>query len=87
MEIFTGFVLVDIFGIIVAILTVIYAYFQWIYQTWKRKNVPYLQPKFPFGNRKPIFKAESIGEDVFNIVKQAQQKGKQMFENLQSWIL
>ncbi|CAH0554485.1 unnamed protein product [Brassicogethes aeneus] len=42
--------LLDVIGVIVAIIAVIYTWFKWSYGHWKRKNVPYIEPSFPFGN-------------------------------------
>jgi len=43
------------------ILAVVYIYFKWSFTYWKKQNVPYIEPIFPFGNfidivltRKPI---------------------------------
>jgi len=51
------------------VLAVVYAYFKVSFTYWKKKNVPYVEPKFPFGNfadalclRKSI---GSIFEDIY----------------------
>lgn len=75
MSIFTGIIFLDVFGIIVALIFVLYSYILWIYQTWKRKNVPYFKPIFLFGNKQPSKEGVSLGEDVFKIVEKAQKKG------------
>lgn len=77
---FTGVILLDLFGIFVAICVVIYAYFQWIYQHWKRRNIPYLEPKFPSGNKEPLYKAIPLGEDIYNVVEKAKKKGELILE-------
>lgn len=77
MALFTGFILVDLLGIIVAIFAVIYAYFQWNFQIWKRQNIPYFEPTFPSGNRQIFLsKKISVGDDVFNIVQRAKKQGE-----------
>lgn len=70
-------VFLDITGIIVVILVVIYASFLWIYQTWKRKKVPYFEPTFPFGNLQPMTKQISQQDDVVSIITNAKKQGKQ----------
>lgn len=75
MAVITGNVLFDLLGIIVAIFAVIYAYFQWNYQMWKRKNIPHFPASFPYGNRKPIHKEVPLGEDVYFIVRDAKEMG------------
>lgn len=78
MALFTGVLLIDLLGFLVAIFTVIYAYFQWIYQTWKRKNIPYFEPSFPLGNKQPLSKGVPLGDDVFNTVAKAKKQGKSL---------
>lgn len=80
MALFTGIVLIHVIGFIIAVFAAIYTYFQWIFRTWKRKNIPFFEPSFPDGNRQPFRKAVPFGEEVFHIVKRAKQKGeKSMF--------
>ena len=52
------------------ILAVVYIYFKWSFTYWKKRNVPYIEPTFPFGNlldillgRKPI---ADILADIYN---------------------
>lgn len=75
MSLFTGLILLDLIGFIVAIFAVIYAYFIWAFQSWKRKNIPNLEPHFPFGNSQPLGKAVHLGEDIYNIVNRAKEQG------------
>lgn len=75
MTIFTGGAILNVIGIFVAIFAVTYTYFQWTFQTWKRKKVPYVKPKFPYGNLQSPSKPISISEDVYNIVKKAEEQG------------
>lgn len=65
----------EIVGIIVALIAVIYAYFKWIYQYWRRKGVPYLEPQFPIGNRH-IYKNISFGDDIRQSCLQAKKNGE-----------
>lgn len=40
-----------------------YLYVNYAYSYWKRRGVPYIQPKFPFGNfKKMFFKERSLPE-------------------------
>lgn len=52
-------------SIIVSLITIVVlatAYVRYCYGYWKRKNVPYLEPTFPFGNSISLFpKGISIG--------------------------
>lgn len=67
-----------IFNLFVSLSTffvVIYVYFQWVYQTWDRKKVPYFKPTFPLGNRKAVRQPVSIGEDIFMLTKAAKANG------------
>ncbi|PNF31791.1 putative cytochrome P450 6a14 [Cryptotermes secundus] len=42
-------------GVLVAcVLSVVYAYFKWSFTYWKKRNVPYVEPCFPFGNFKEV---------------------------------
>lgn len=74
--IFSGNALVDIFAVLVSLGIVVYAYFQWNYQYWKRRNVPYLKPTFPFGNRNVFGKPQSLEQDTFNLTKEAKARGE-----------
>lgn len=78
MALFTGNVLLDLTAVIIALLLVVYVHFQWTYQIWKRKKIPYLEPKFPYGNL-PLgvfIKQTSLHESVFQMVKKAKKQGK-----------
>lgn len=86
MSIFTGSVLADIIGVLLSILFVIYIYFIWSFQTWRRKNVPYFDPNFPNGNRIPISKGVPFGEDIFNLGLKAKKKGKYCIHKIK-WLV
>lgn len=54
---FTG-----IIALLVTLLLATRAYIRYVYSYWKRRNIPYLEPKFPFGNNDSIIpKGISIG--------------------------
>ena len=53
--------LLEVGTLLTCILAVVYIYFKWSFTYWKKRNVPYIEPIFPFGNfrdmvltRKPI---------------------------------
>jgi len=53
--------LLEVGTLLTCILAVVYIYFKWSFTYWKKRNVPYIEPTFPFGNfidmvltRKPI---------------------------------
>jgi cytochrome P450 family 6 len=46
----------DLIGISVAILAVVLVYYKWTYQYWRRRNLPYLEPRIPFGNNDSPFR-------------------------------
>lgn len=52
-----------ILSIVVIFVICCYFYIKHVYSYWKRKNIPYLHPIFPFGNfGKNILQKLSIGE-------------------------
>lgn len=76
MAIFTGNILLDLFGVIIALFAVVYAFFQWNYQTWERKKIPYYKPSFPYGNLPSQGKQKSDSEIIFSVVEKAKEQGK-----------
>jgi cytochrome P450 family 6 len=46
----------DLIGISIAILAVVLVYYKWTYQYWRRRNLPYLEPRIPFGNNDSPFR-------------------------------
>lgn len=53
---------VNVIGVLVAFVVTLVTYFQWNFQYWKKKNVPYLEPKFPFGNMEnPLTRKGNVG--------------------------
>ena len=62
--------LLEVGTLLTFILAVVYIYFKWSFTYWKKRNVPYIEPTFPFGNfidivltRKPI---GDIFADIYN---------------------
>ncbi|CAH0555970.1 unnamed protein product [Brassicogethes aeneus] len=56
----SGSFLVDAIGIFVALFAVIYTSFKWSYGYWRRKNLQYMEPTFPFGNMESFFKKDRL---------------------------
>ncbi|XP_026462806.1 cytochrome P450 6k1-like, partial [Ctenocephalides felis] len=58
---------------IVIIITVIYSYFLYSFTYWKRKDVPYIQPSFPFGNISAMFfRKQSMSQVMSNLYNSVQ---------------
>nr|WCC58080.1 cytochrome P450 [Pharsalia antennata] len=76
MTIITGNILLDVLGVITALLAVILAYFKWTYTYWERKNAPYLEPSIPFGNfSNPLKTKESLSDTMKRLYDTARSKG------------
>jgi len=55
----------------VCVLAAVYVYFKVSFNYWKRRNVPYAKPTFPFGNfGDMLFRKASIGHLFENIYKE-----------------
>ncbi|CAG9865478.1 unnamed protein product [Phyllotreta striolata] len=50
MGVYFEYFLLDVFSLLTILLTSSYVYFTSCYTYWKRRNVPFIQPKFPYGN-------------------------------------
>ncbi|KAJ8936056.1 hypothetical protein NQ318_004957 [Aromia moschata] len=75
MGITSGSLMVDLIGVFVALVAVIYAYFKWSYQYWNNRNVPYLEPTIPFGSLENAFnKKFSESEWTVKIYTEAKSK-------------
>ncbi|KAJ8936054.1 hypothetical protein NQ318_004955 [Aromia moschata] len=76
MSISTGSCWVDLIGICTALVAVAYAYFKWSFGYWKRRNVPYLEPKIPFGNLGDHFNKKMSDSECFEkMYSEAKSKG------------
>lgn len=55
----------------IVLFVFLYIYFTLVfYNYWRRRNVPTLQPSFPFGNLEPIFRArKSLNVTIWEIYK------------------
>lgn len=69
-----GAILWNILGVATALLAVVYAYFKWSYQYWKRKNVPYFEGKIPFGSLGNPFTIH-MDESLTQMYNKAKAKG------------
>jgi cytochrome P450 family 6 len=62
--------LLDVQLLAVCVFALLYAYFKLSYTYWKKRNVPYIKPKFPFGNLgDALLFRKSIGQTYENIYK------------------
>lgn len=86
MAIFSGNILLDLLGVIISLFAVIYTFFQWNYQTWRRKSIPYFKPKFPYGNLPSKGKQKSDSETMFDVVEKAKEQGKQFIFFITSFV-
>nr|XP_023029787.1 probable cytochrome P450 6a23 [Leptinotarsa decemlineata] len=76
MVFFTDNLLLDLFGVLVALSAVLFVYIKRSFQYWDRKGVPYLPPNIPWGNLQPPHSRDiPEGDDVANIYYKAKAKG------------
>nr|CAI5828795.1 unnamed protein product [Callosobruchus analis] len=62
--------------LLTAAALLVYVYLKWIYGTWKRRGLNYLEPEFFFGNtRKVMMREISRGEQFMEIYKQMKLRG------------
>ncbi len=57
----------------IAILTAVYLHFKETYKFWRKLNVPYLEPTFPFGNMREVLSTKLhfgyIAENLYKKLK------------------
>lgn len=77
--------LLDVGTFLTCILAVVYIYFKWSFTYWKKRNVPYIEPIFPFGNfmnmilaRKPV---GDICADIYNKLEGHKYGGMYIFSS------
>ncbi|KAJ8944239.1 hypothetical protein NQ314_009516 [Rhamnusium bicolor] len=76
MALFTESLLLDLLGIVTALVAVVYAYCKWAYQYWQRRGIPYLEPLIPLGTfQNPLKRTVSIGDDVTRMYRAIKSKG------------
>lgn len=57
--------------ILLGVLLVLFIYFKWCYQFWKKRNVPFLEPSVPIGNFGSL-----LGDVFTKFYNQVKVKGK-----------
>lgn len=69
MTIITNNLLLDLLGIFVALVAVVYTYFKWSLKYWEKRNVIVpVEPTFPLGNlRNPILHKKWVGQIMADI--------------------
>ncbi|KAJ8913651.1 hypothetical protein NQ315_007368 [Exocentrus adspersus] len=81
MAILTGWTdsfLTDLTAVLATVTAIIYAYFKWTYQYWKRRGLPYFEPSIPFGNMpNPVTSRISLAENVRRLYEHAKSKGQE----------
>lgn len=63
---------------ITTVTLVTMGYLKYQYQYWKKKKVPYLEPKFPFGNLKGFPKGIGIGKISYDFYHEFKKIGAKL---------
>lgn len=63
---------------VTTVTVVIVSYLKYQYQYWKIRNVPYIEPKFPFGNLKGFPKGIGIGKISYDFYHKFQENGTKL---------
>ncbi|KAG5882355.1 hypothetical protein JTB14_009881 [Gonioctena quinquepunctata] len=72
----TNDILLDISGILIALLAVLFVFCKRSFQYWEHRNIPYLKPSIPWGNlQAPHRRVVPISEDVQNLYNIGKAKG------------
>lgn len=68
---FTGNLLLDVAGVLIATFVIVYTYFKWSYKYWERRGVlTPVKPSFPLGNfTSPLNKDEFILDTILTVYK------------------
>jgi cytochrome P450 family 6 len=62
--------LLDVGALTACVIAVIYVYFKWSFTYWKKRDVPYIAPSFPFGNfSDTVLSRKSIGLTFVDLYK------------------
>lgn len=64
-----------IINILLGVAGLIYWFIHWKLQYWKNRNVPHIEPEFPYGNSRGISKDYSPNEFVKNMYLKLKSKG------------
>ena len=77
--------LLEVVTLLSFILAAVYIYFKWSFTYWKKRNVPYIEPIFPFGNfidralaRKPL---GVVCTDIYNKLEGHKYGGAYLFNS------
>ncbi|KAJ8913631.1 hypothetical protein NQ315_007348 [Exocentrus adspersus] len=66
----------NLVAVVVTTIAIVYAFFIWSFQYWKRRGLPHLEPSIPFGNLpNPITSKTSFGENAKMLYQQAKARG------------
>lgn len=69
-------VLLEALIILISVILVYVAAVQWKFKYWRRKNLPYMEPKFPFGNlNNPLTQREYFGVTMKKIYNEFKSRG------------
>lgn len=83
MAILSGDIKLDLIGLLVAIIAVVYVYYKWAFQYWSRKGIPYVKGTIPYGSFVSPYK-RTIGNQYADFYNYAKEKGK---SDCNYWIL
>ncbi|EFA05730.1 probable cytochrome P450 6a23 [Tribolium castaneum] len=62
--------------ILTIIILTIFCFYKWKFSYWKSRKIPYLDPKFPFGNvSNPFFMKEKVGMTLARFYNDMKQRG------------
>lgn len=76
MTFYFGSYLLDLLGLLTALVAVGYAFLLWSFQYWKRRNVPHFEPKMPWGTgENPFMRTKTIGEEFTDLYRRAKKNG------------
>ncbi|KAJ8965098.1 hypothetical protein NQ317_010501 [Molorchus minor] len=65
----------DLLILVTTLVAAIYAYIWWSYQYWRRRGLPYLEPKAPFGTFPSPFDSTGLRESVRKNYNEAKSRG------------
>jgi cytochrome P450 family 6 len=61
----------DVVTLVACLITAVYVYFRYKFSYWKKRNAPYVEPQFPFGNFKDVlFLRKTIGEQFRDLYRE-----------------
>lgn len=76
MAFLTNYWIVDIISILSVLISTILVFFKYKFSYWERRRIPFLTPKFPFGNIEDLAKQkENFGINVAKKYKELKKYG------------